>query len=338
MVRGKLTSPELQEKVLKKKEEGKSIQEISRELLMSKNSVKDIFYRNKVKNERNVKKKLGRKEKISPRQKRIIKREVKKNKTITARKLIETFDLNVNETTVSRTLKREKFVRKKLKKKPSLNDRHKENRKKFAWDHYRYHEWNDFFFTDEKKFNLDGPDGYNYYWHCLDDKDISFSKSPFSKKGVMVWGAVSSNYGVCFSLFDNINVTSKVYIGMLEKDFLPFVQNIEEELPGLNWTFLQDNCSVHTSLETRQWFNLQGFDVLNIPAKSPDINIIENIWAWLVRKIYEGGKLYNNLNELKEAILYWSYNIPVEVIENHVNSMDRRLKEIIEKNGGQTKY
>lgn len=36
------------------------------------------------------------------------------------------------------------------------------------------------------------------------------------------------------------------------------------------------------------------------PAKFPDSNIIENIWGFLARRVYERGKKYTELDDLEE--------------------------------------
>ena len=49
--------------------------------------------------------------------------------------------------------------------------------------------WARTFFSDEKKWNLDGPDGLKYYWHCLrNDPKVAFSRQN-GGGSVMVWGA-----------------------------------------------------------------------------------------------------------------------------------------------------
>ena len=46
------------------------------------------------------------------------------------------------------------------------------------------------------------------------------------------------------------------------------------------------------------------------PARSPDLNPIENLWVWIDRKLQE--KPINNLGELKQAIHEAWLNVPTE--------------------------
>ncbi|OXA46448.1 Transposable element Tc3 transposase [Folsomia candida] len=60
---------------------------------------------------------------------------------------------------------------------PPLTQRHKDARLDFARTHMSWDkEWRKVIFTDEKKFNLDGPDGYSHYWHHLKKEPEIFSK------------------------------------------------------------------------------------------------------------------------------------------------------------------
>ena len=69
---------------------------------------------------------------------------------------------------------------------------HKIKRISFA---KKYMSWNDKWktvvFTDEKKWNLDGPDDYKFYWADKDNiNEKFFSKRQNRGGGIMVWGAI----------------------------------------------------------------------------------------------------------------------------------------------------
>ena len=87
-------------------------------------------------------------------------------------------DLGNNASTriIQSTLKKKGFNWRKMCKKPLLTEKHKDTRQKL--------------FTGEKKFNLDGPDFCNYYWHhlCTDTKIQPRRK--VGDGGIMIWGGV----------------------------------------------------------------------------------------------------------------------------------------------------
>ena len=48
-------------------------------------------------------------------------------------------------------------------------------------------EWHQVLFSDEKKFNLDGPYGYQYYWYDLRKEKETWMSRNFGGGNVMVW-------------------------------------------------------------------------------------------------------------------------------------------------------
>lgn len=67
------------------------------------------------------------------------------------------------------------FVWTKRQVEPKLLQRHKDARILYARDKMSWTtEWTFVVFSDEKKFNLDGPDGCQFYWHNLkNEKQVS---------------------------------------------------------------------------------------------------------------------------------------------------------------------
>lgn len=188
-------------------------------------------------------------------------------------------------------------------------------------------------FSDEKKWNLDGPDGFDGYWRDLHKEPQYFSKRNFGGGSLMVWGAISYK-GTLEIQFASMRMNSKEYTDILQCSLIPFLRRFRRK----KWIFQQDNARIHTSNETMSWFDSKHVTVLDWPACSPDLNPMENIWGTLVRRVYAENKQYDNVTELKSAILKEWENLEIDLIRNHITSMKKRVFEVIKKLGKAINY
>lgn len=188
-------------------------------------------------------------------------------------------------------------------------------------------------FSDEKKFNLDGPDGFNGYWRDLRKEPQYFSKRNFGGGSLMVWGAFSSK-GRLNLAFPSCRMNSKEYTDVLQACLLPFKRKYRRT----KFIFQQDNAAIHSSRETMEWFQSHKVEVLEWPARSPDLNPIENVWGCLVREIYKNNKQYDSVTELKVAVSEAWEDLDQILLNNLINSMPSRIFEVVNKNGGCTHY
>ena len=129
-------------------------------------------------------------------------------------------------------------------------------------------------------------------------------------------------------------MNSVAYQSVFQDNLVPFL----ERHPSTRYIFQQDNAAVHTSASTREWLRARNFEVLDWPAKSPDLNPIENLWGVLVREVYKDGRQYDSVAELEKAVkLAWS-RITVQLLKKLVNSMPQRINEVIKNHGKSTSY
>jgi len=55
----------------------------------------------------------------------------------------------------------------------------------------RLNDWRSVVFTEGKRFNLDGPDGFQYYYHNLRKDELYLSRHHSREGGIMVWGVIT---------------------------------------------------------------------------------------------------------------------------------------------------
>lgn len=237
-------------------------------------------------------------------------------------------NLSASRWSIARCLNSNNLSWRKMLKKPNLSIRHKEDRLNFCRQKMQ-ETWNNVWFSDEKRFTLDGPDCCSYYWHDVNKETIINPTRQNRGGGLMVWGGVSSR-GKTKMCITNNKLNSKGYQDILNDFLLPELQPNDE--------FVQDNASIHNSFSTTEWLKEKKIKKCSWPSKSPDLNIMENVWGYMVRNIYQENKHYNSVKELKEAVEKEWEALPMELIQNLLTSMPTRIFECIRRNGSYTKY
>ncbi|GMF33786.1 unnamed protein product [Phytophthora fragariaefolia] len=190
--------------------------------------------------------------------------------------------------------------------------------------------WRRAIFSDEKKFNLDDPDGYQYYWHDIRADTELYCKRVSGGGSVMVWAGISANGKTDIAFLEG-RQDSACYTQTLDNYLAPFIENLRENLGIRNPIFQQDNASIHESRFTKAHIEAMGIKKLKWPAKSPDLNPIENVWGQLAWSVYQGGRQFNSKDELKDQIVRSWTQINQGYLRDLVNTMPTRMAHVLKK-------
>lgn len=160
-----------------------------------------------------------------------------------------------------------------------------------------------------------------------------------------VWACITAK-GVGSIVTFKQNITSDYYFEECLKDEL---HTSVERTIGVDgtWYFVDDNAPTHRTHDVQEWLenpnpprqrrNLRP-PVLRLPhpAKSPDLNPIENIFAVLKRNIEQ--RRPSTSDELEEAIHEEWANFPDELCKKTIRSMSARLQAVRDANSHATGY
>jgi len=124
---------------------------------------------------------------------------------------------------------------------------------------------------------------------------------------------------------------------IMQNNLVPDAQQIGAAAGVQSFTWLIDNAPAHSAKSTKRFLSSNGIDYCKgWPPNSPDLNPLENVWAWMKQKVY--SKHYNSLAEMKRAVLDTWAALPDSMCRNLMHSLQRRKAKCLERNGGHTGY
>ncbi|GFU84971.1 transposable element Tcb2 transposase [Trichonephila clavipes] len=216
---------------------------------------------------------------------------------------------------------------------------HRTARLQWCREHHNWTEqdWACVLFSDESRFSLSSDcrrqliwreSGTAYRLENIQEKD----RYPICK--IMVWAGIMINGRTRLHVVVNGTMTGQRYI---DEVLLPHVR-LFRGAAGDKFVFMDDNATCHRTLAVQDCLDSEGIQRLVWPARSPDLNPIENVWNALGRQV--AGRNYppTNKNTLIRALTEEWDKLPQQLLDNVVQSMVRRVECCITLHVGHIPY
>ena len=280
-----------------------------------------------------IQKKRGPKNKLGPAHHHYIESQTQYNRHISAASLVAGlkthFQIDVSIKTVNRARALLGYNFKPPLRSVYLTEAAKRTR--ISWCRQRIAEnacWQSVIFSDESYFELQPSKRWLWRKPGEEGEDVRIATRAHPPK-ILIWGAIGHNFKSALVIVDG-NITSKVY----KEDILEgsgFIEDATRAFPG-GFVLQQDNARPHVSLDTRLFLAQRGVKVLDKwPPYSPDLNIIELVWAIMKRRIEilqpkTQGDLQIALHQVWDELSY-------ETIEKLIDSIPARLQYVANHQG-----
>ena len=197
-------------------------------------------------------------------------------------------------------------------------------------------DWAKVIFLDESNFEVFNRKGKVFVRRFANQKYLNKMCVPRLQGGggsVGIWGCFSFEGTGVNSIYTG-RINQEVYQNVLENCLKPSIELLQANTE--DWIFQQDNAPAHTAHSIRSYFDENNITVMSWPARSPDLNPIENIWAIIDRKM----SAYNitGVEHLKQCLHQEWLDISKGLCQKLISSMKSRVKACYKAKGGYFKY
>ena len=185
---------------------------------------------------------------------------------------------------------------------------------------YRNFDWKSCIFSDEKLFRA-GATVVGLRYRKGQRPTVPVKNR--SSGSFHIWNAIHLSQR--FPIFEvPSHMTAQEYTEILSKAFVGRFRT--------GMIFQQDNAPSHRALQTYAWLLEHDYDYITFPPYSPDLNVIENLWAIVSYNVRK--RQPKSQDELERVVKEEMDKVPQTTIQNLIMSMSRRIEACIEAEGG----
>ncbi|GFV72205.1 transposable element Tcb2 transposase [Trichonephila clavipes] len=200
-----------------------------------------------------------------------------------------------------------------------LTRQHRTARLQWCREHHNWTEqdWACVLFSDETRFSLSSDCRRQLIWResgtAYRPKNIQ-EKNRYPTCSIMLWAGIMINGRMRLHVVANGTMMGQRYI---DEVLLPDVRLFRGAV-GDKFVFMDDNAPCHRALAVQDCLDSEGIQRLVWPARSPDLNPIENVWDALGRQV--AGRNYppTNKNPLIRALTEEWDKLPQQLLDNVV--------------------
>ena len=277
----------------------------------------------------------GRPRKTTPREDRFPTTSSRRNRFLSSRKLSRLLRNSTGTIVCDRTVRNRLHAARLKTCRPyvgiPLTLRHHETRRQWAKVHQGWtrRQWRNVLFSDVSSFNVSFADGRVRTWRRRGerlDQDNVVQRDSFGGGSVMVWAGIHHDGKTDLVIVPG-NLTAQRYCdGIIEPVVVSYLQ---QHNVGF---FQHDNARPLTARHTQNIFRIHNVNVLQWPARSPDLSPTEHLQDHLGSQVKERHDV-NNVRDLERALQAEWVRIPLQVIRKLVCSL-----AVLAANDGHTRF